>query len=225
MVTVFYVYTLDHELTASTAFTALALFNTFKQALDDLPLITSWLLQANVSMKRVEDFLQQDEVETVPSSVPLEHKTTIGFFDNASFRWETEGDAPPIVSGLNLAFPHGKLSIICGATGSGKTTLLASLLGETHCLSGSAVLPRRANGSSFSGIAYVAQTAWLQNRTIRDNILFGLPYDKERYEKVLFMCALVKDLEILEFGDQTEVGERGITLSGGQKQRYVSSRL
>ncbi|CDS14473.1 hypothetical protein LRAMOSA06642 [Lichtheimia ramosa] len=224
MVTVFYVYTLDHELTASTAFTALALFNTFKQALDDLPLITSWLLQANVSMKRVEDFLQQDEVETVPSSVPLEHKTTIGFFDNASFRWETEGDAPPIVSGLNLAFPHGKLSIICGATGSGKSTLLASLLGETHCLSGSAVLPRRANGSSFSGIAYVAQTAWLQNRTIRDNILFGLPYDKERYEKVLFMCALVRDLEILEFGDQTEVGERGITLSGGQKQRVAIAR-
>ncbi|KAI9266436.1 P-loop containing nucleoside triphosphate hydrolase protein [Phascolomyces articulosus] len=229
MVTVFYVYTLSEPLTASTAFTALALFNTFKQALDDLPFVTSFLLQAYVSMKRVEKFLEEDEVEPAPSSVSLEHKATIGFINNASFTWGNKS-SPPVLRDLNLMFPLRKLSVICGGTGSGKTSLLASLLGETTVLHGSAVLPRKlpslslGTGGAVSGIAYVAQTAWLQNCSIRDNILFGLPYDQERYEKILFMAALTKDLDILEYGDQTEIGERGITLSGGQKQRVAIAR-
>ena len=225
MVTVFYVYTLSNPLTASTAFTALALFNTFKQALDDLPFVTSFLLQAYVSMNRVEEFLSEDEVESTPSSISLEHKTTIGFINNASFTWDNSKSGVPVLQNLNLIFPLRKLSVVCGGTGSGKTSLLASLLGETTTLNGFALLPRKlpslslGTGGAVSGIAYVAQTAWLQNCTIRDNILFGLPYDQKRYEKVLFMTALTKDLEILEYDDQTEVGERGITLSGGQKQR------
>lgn len=102
--------------------------------------------------------------------------------------------------------------------------MIASLLGETYCLSGRAILPRkplsnRIIGGSASGVAYVSQTPWLQNMSIRDNILFGLPYDEERYNKVLYMAALTRDLEILEYGDSTEVGEKGISLSGGQKQR------
>lgn len=231
IVAVFYIYTRTNELTASVAFTALALFNTCKSAVDDLPFITSAVLQAKVSLKRVENFLQEDEVEqdhhhqmAQQSALLQRDPLMIGFTGNASFAWSKSAANKPVLSNLNLSFPRNKLSIVCGPTGSGKTTLLASLLGETYCLSGSATLPRHmmpttGGGGAPSGIAYVAQTVWLRNCSIRDNILFGLPYDQERYEKVLFMTALTRDLEILELGDSTEVGEKGVTLSGGQKQR------
>ena len=77
----------------------------------------------------------------------------------------------------------------------------------------------------FQGsVAYVAQTAWIQNASVRDNILFGSPYNKERYEQVVEACALQQDLQILVAGDQTEIGEKGINLSGGQKQRVALAR-
>lgn len=72
--------------------------------------------------------------------------------------------------------------------------------------------------------AYVAQTAWIQNGTIQENILFGLPMDRQKYQEVIKNCCLEKDLEMMEFGDQTEIGERGINLSGGQKQRIQLAR-
>ena len=72
--------------------------------------------------------------------------------------------------------------------------------------------------------AYVAQTAWIQNGTIRENILFGMPMNSSKYKEVLRVCCLEKDMEMMEFGDQTEIGERGINLSGGQKQRIQLAR-
>ncbi|PPS00035.1 hypothetical protein GOBAR_AA20628 [Gossypium barbadense] len=72
--------------------------------------------------------------------------------------------------------------------------------------------------------AYVAQTSWIQNGTIQENILFGLPMNEEKYKEVIKVCCLEKDLEMMEFGDQTEIGERGINLSGGQKQRIQLAR-
>lgn len=222
MVATFYAYTLDHKLTASTAFTALALFNNFKTALDELPVVISFLLQAGVSLDRVEKFLKEEEVDAPPTTTTTGQ---IGFTENASFSWQEQGT--PQLKDLNLDFPVNQMSIVCGPTGSGKTTLIMSLLGETYCLSGQALLPRKkptCQGGAVSGIAYVAQTAWLQNCSIRENILYGLPFDKERYEKILYMTALTRDLEILEFGDATEVGEKGITLSGGQKQRVAIAR-
>ncbi|KAI7897860.1 uncharacterized protein BX663DRAFT_276584 [Cokeromyces recurvatus] len=250
MVAVFYAYTREYVLTASTAFTALALFNNFKTALDELPVVISFILQANVSIHRIEKFLEEEEVKPatpfssssssylVSYNNNLTAATFVGFINNASFSWNSptnntslDGTVVPHLKNLNISFPLNQLSIICGPTGSGKTTMLASLLGETYCLSGQAILPRKQSnngnnggGGAVSGIAYVAQTAWLQNCSIRDNILFGLPYDEERYEKVLYMTALTRDLDILEFGDATEVGEKGITLSGGQKQRVAIAR-
>ncbi|ORY36010.1 P-loop containing nucleoside triphosphate hydrolase protein, partial [Rhizoclosmatium globosum] len=117
---------------------------------------------------------------------------------------------------LNVNFPVGALSVIVGPTGSGKSSLLQALLGEMKRLQGSSHLP--------ASVAYVAQTSWLQNETIRNNILFGEPYDAVRYDQVIKACALVKDLETLEAGDLTEIGEKGINLSGGQKQRVSLAR-
>ncbi|KAG2218561.1 hypothetical protein INT45_006322 [Circinella minor] len=83
-----------------------------------------------------------------------------------------------------------------------------------------------AIAAAFSNsVAYAAQQPFLLQATIRDNILFGQPYEAERYQKVLWQCALVKDLSILPHGDQTEIGEKGISLSGGQKQRVSLARV
>lgn len=70
-------------------------------------------------------------------------------------------------------------------------------------------------------LAYVSQQAWILNRSLRDNILFGEPYDKDRYEKILDACSLRQDLAQLPAGEMTEIGEKGINLSGGQKQRGI----
>ncbi|KAI8891188.1 P-loop containing nucleoside triphosphate hydrolase protein, partial [Backusella circina FSU 941] len=154
---------------------------------------------------------------------------------------------------VNVEFPNKQLSIICGATGSGKTLLMLSLLGETELLKGSISCPRTPivtrlddiNTPTYinldaipsyrneltpktwilpQSVAYVSQTPWLQNATIKDNILFGLPYLAKRYKETIFQCALTQDLDYLEDGDQTEIGEKGITLSGGQKARVALAR-
>ncbi|KAF9196565.1 hypothetical protein BGZ49_002755 [Haplosporangium sp. Z 27] len=130
---------------------------------------------------------------------------------------------------ISASFPIGQLSLIVGATGSGKSALLLALLGELERLEGQVYMPRLDYGSESanehgSGIAYVSQTAWLQNSTIRENILFGKEFDQERYDAVVEGCALVTDFDILESGDKTEIGEQGITLSGGQKQRVSLAR-
>ncbi|KAI8865339.1 P-loop containing nucleoside triphosphate hydrolase protein, partial [Ramicandelaber brevisporus] len=102
------------------------------------------------------------------------------------------------------------------AVGSGKSSILGALVGEMKRVSGTI---------EFGGtIGYCTQTAWIQNATVRDNILFGQPFDEARYRQVVRVCALERDLQQLPDGDQTEIGERGINLSGGQKQRVNIAR-
>ena len=100
--------------------------------------------------------------------------------------------------------------------GCGKSSLISAMLGETIKEAGSV--------NSSGQVAYVAQQAWIQNSTLKDNILFSQPYDESRYEETVDACALRTDLEILPAGDQTEIGEKGINLSGGQKQRVSLAR-
>ncbi|KAJ3540055.1 hypothetical protein NM688_g6278 [Phlebia brevispora] len=140
---------------------------------------------------------------------------------------------------LSAKFPVGELSLICGKLGSGKTLLLLALLGEADLLAGQIECPRSPPDvlAAFQhgevapedwvvqGVcAYVPQAAWLRNASIRDNILFDLPYVEERYQKTLEVCALLSDLKILEDGDLSEIGEQGINLSGGQKARVSLAR-
>ena len=118
---------------------------------------------------------------------------------------------------ISIKIPVGKLVAIVGPVGSGKSTLLSSIIGEATKVSGSVFI----NGS----IGFASQQPWIQNASIKDNIVFGLDFDEERYLKAIRDSALEKDLEILEDGDLTEIGERGINLSGGQKQRVSLARL
>lgn len=135
-------------------------------------------------------------------------------------------------------FPTGKLSLVIGSTGCGKSSFLHALLGEMDVVSGRVYLPSKVklqaeNYSTvdpefpslyLNKVAYVSQQPFLQHASIRDNILFGLPFDEARYKKTLYQCALIKDMSILTDGDRTEIGEKGISLSGGQKQRVSLAR-
>ncbi|KAG0215811.1 hypothetical protein BGX28_008121 [Mortierella sp. GBA30] len=251
-ITTFFVYTkvAGNALTSGVAYPALALFNVLRAPMDAFPEMLSQCLRAKVSAARIDRFLDEEEVLVYANANAKPRKNLptdpiIGF-KNATFSYagKAEQDAAnaaheagETVSGhhfelkdMNLEFPVGELSVITGPTGSGKTSLLLALLGEINPVKGQAFLPRRDSHDInpvtdlTNGIAYVAQQAWLQNNTIRNNILFGSPFEQRRYDQVVEMCALRRDFEILENGDETEVGERGITLSGGQKQRIALAR-
>lgn len=132
--------------------------------------------------------------------------------ENGNFTWGEE----PVLKNINMRIPKNTLTAVVGSVGSGKSSLVSAFLGEMEKTSG------RVN--SVGSVAYVAQQAWIQNATLKDNILFGLPLDKKRYELIIEACALKPDFEMLPAGDQTEIGEKGINLSGGQKQRVSLAR-
>ena len=123
---------------------------------------------------------------------------------------------PPALRDVDIRIPHGSLTVIVGSVGSGKSSLLSGILGEMKRLRGSVFL----SGS----VGYCHQSAWIQNSSLRNNILFGCPFDQRRYDEVLDVCELRHDISILPAGDATEIGEKGITLSGGQKQRVNLAR-
>jgi len=117
---------------------------------------------------------------------------------------------------INIKIKKNSLTAIVGAVGSGKSSLINAIIGEM----------KKEEGKIIHGgtISYCSQQAWIQNATVRDNILFGKEYDEELYRKVIEYCSLTHDLEIFPDGDMTEIGERGINLSGGQKQRINLAR-
>ncbi|KAH8915903.1 ABC transporter [Atractiella rhizophila] len=125
-------------------------------------------------------------------------------------------DPPMELNNVNLQIPRGQLVAIVGPVGSGKSSLLSALIGEMRRTSGEVI---------FGGnLGFVAQMAWIQNATLRDNITFGRPFDEERYWQAIHDSCLEPDLEMLPNGDQTEIGEKGINLSGGQRQRVNIAR-
>ncbi|KAJ3381657.1 hypothetical protein HDU84_004921 [Entophlyctis sp. JEL0112] len=124
-----------------------------------------------------------------------------------------DGNLSCTLSGINLEVPPGVLVAVVGSVGAGKSSLLSALVGQ---------MKPRGSGTQvvFSGsVGYSPQQPWIMNCSLKDNILFGQPYDEVRYRSVLEACALVKDLEVLIGGDSVEIGEKGINLSGGQKAR------
>ncbi|KAH9924948.1 multidrug resistance-associated ABC transporter [Amylocystis lapponica] len=129
---------------------------------------------------------------------------------------------------ISVVFPEGELTVITGPTASGKTALLMALLGELTTLEGRIIMAKNPSKVDKYGlthsISYAAQSPWLRHQSIKDNILFGYPLDEERYQSVVECCALQTDLDILEDGDATEIGARGVSLSGGQKARVALAR-
>lgn len=134
---------------------------------------------------------------------------------DASFSWN-ESHHSDTLSSITLNISGGELFAVTGAVGSGKSSLLTAILGE---------LPLRNGSVSFRGkVAYVPQIPWVFSGTVRENILFGLPFDEKRFQHVVHVCSLTKDLNDFVNGDVTEIGQRGVTLSGGQKARVGLAR-
>ncbi|KAF9581949.1 hypothetical protein BGW38_000856, partial [Lunasporangiospora selenospora] len=141
---------------------------------------------------------------------------TTGFMPSPSFQPSLERYDEPTLSNINLSLPEGSLTAIVGRVGQGKTSLLSAMIGDMYKWQGTVQV--------VGSIAYVPQQAWIVNATVKDNILFGKPFDQNRYDRVVLASGLEPDFEMLSAGDQTEIGERGINLSGGQKQRVSLAR-
>ncbi|XP_033224446.1 multidrug resistance-associated protein 1 isoform X4 [Belonocnema kinseyi] len=202
-------------LDSSTAFVSLTLFNILRFPLSMLPMMISNVVQASVSVKRINKFMNSEELD--PDNVqhdPNEPYPLV--IEKGSFAWDSEQNDKPVLRNINLKIQEGQLVAIVGTVGSGKSSLISAFLGEMEKLNG------RVN--TKGSIAYVSQQAWIQNATLQDNILFGKPLDKAIYNRVIEACALGPDLKMLPAGDQTEIGEKGINLSGGQKQRVSLAR-
>ncbi|XP_033887090.1 multidrug resistance-associated protein 1-like isoform X3 [Acipenser ruthenus] len=214
----FGVYVLIDErnvLDAQKVFVSMALINILKTPLSLLPFSMSTTMQALVSLKRLGKFLCQEELKS--DSVdrkPLHPAGSSVLVENGTFSWSRDG--APCLKRISVSVARGSLVAVVGHVGSGKSSLLSALLGEMEKKNGRVSL----QGS----VAYVPQQAWIQNATLRDNIVFGQERKERWYQQVVEACALVDDLEILPAGDETEIGEKGLNLSGGQKQRVSLAR-
>lgn len=262
-----------NQLTVSIAFTSIALFGMIRQPLGVIPAWIVQILQTGVALKRIETYLEEDEVDDHVSSIKkgrtpyVDGEDDTLSIENGFFKWNEVPEKPeekPTAKGkshsrtstsssdetttavdsesirsspedhkfelkdISIQFPEGELSVITGPTASGKTALLMALLGEMTTISGKLTIPKNMSNIDENGlmqsISYAAQSPWLRHQSIKDNILFGQPLDEERYNNVIECCALRPDLNILEDGDDTEIGSRGVSLSGGQKARVALAR-
>ncbi|KAI1033692.1 hypothetical protein LB505_008194 [Fusarium chuoi] len=226
---------MNGQLLPSVAFVSIGIFKALEVSLGVLPELITMGVDTFVSLKRIQTYLNGPEMKNT-----LSGGTDVAFED-ASIAWPEDDETPDedrfILRSLNIRFPAGELSVISGKTGTGKSLLLSAILGETDVLEGSVYVPNtiapeerrdaQANLGDWiipGSIAYVGQTPWLESASLRDNILFGLPFVEERYNQVVDVCALKKDLQILTDGDKTELGANGINLSGGQKWRVTLAR-
>ncbi|KAF9066068.1 hypothetical protein BDP27DRAFT_1424214 [Rhodocollybia butyracea] len=223
---------------ASVIYSSMTVFDMLREQMRILFRSLNDTVAGKVSLDRVDDFLKNTELldtftekesgffvpaDAVPDS------QEIGFC-NATFAWSSDADGSLTPSKRkftlriegDLLFKKNCVNLVIGETGSGKTSILMALLSEMHFIPSGPDswynLPRD------EGIAYAAQESWVQNETFRENIVFGSPFDEERYQKVLYQCGLERDLTLFEAGDATEIGEKGLTLSGGQKARVTLAR-
>ncbi|XP_038609802.1 multidrug resistance-associated protein 9 [Tachyglossus aculeatus] len=250
IVLTFIVHTLlKQELTPPVAFSVIAMFNVMKFSIAILPFSVKSAAEANVSLMRLKKILLNQSPPTYIT--PLEDKDNALVVENATLSWEceisrknsqenvspdrkelsqgssqtflqplesedTKPSSPLVLHNINITLKKGKVLGICGNVGSGKSSLISALLGQMWLHDGTVGI----NGT----VAYVSQQAWIFHGNVRENILFGEIYDDERYLHAVRVCGLLPDLEVLPFGDMTEIGERGLNLSGGQKQRISLAR-
>uniref|UniRef100_A0A8C9ZKY6 ATP-binding cassette, sub-family C (CFTR/MRP), member 9 n=1 Tax=Sander lucioperca TaxID=283035 RepID=A0A8C9ZKY6_SANLU len=222
--------------TPSEAFAALALFHILVTPLFLLSTVVRFAVKAMVSVQKLSEFLQSDEIgddswRNGDTSVSMEagkkHLGVVGVNETIFFQLNV-----PLISF------HSQLTMIVGQVGCGKSSLLLAMLGEMQTLGGSvywsyfAEAPCPALSTALDdcdyknrySVAYATQKSWLLNATVEENITFGSPFNKQRYKTVIDACSLQPDIDLLPFGDQTEIGERGINLSGGQRQRICVAR-
>ncbi|KAH3662632.1 hypothetical protein OGAPHI_005884 [Ogataea philodendri] len=229
---------------AANVFSSLALFNILVSHVAFLPIALSTMSDAYVAFRRVQDYLLADEETADPEYHRVDKAPEAVTVDNALFSWEDSvtniadsgsidkespveyekklesssslSDQP--VAGLGpLAFSlhHSEFVVVTGPIGSGKSSLLCALSG---------VMPRLSGSVTVAGKLLLCAQPWIQNATVKDNIVFGSDLDEQLYDEVVFCCGLESDFDMLPAGDMTEIGERGVNLSGGQKARINLAR-
>ncbi|KAL5577348.1 hypothetical protein UlMin_019047 [Ulmus minor] len=206
---------LGGDLTPARAFTSLSLFAVLRTPLNMLPNLLSQVVNANISLQRLEELLLAEDRILLPNP-PLQPEFPAISIKDGNFSWESKVEKPTL-SNINLDIPVGSLVAIVGGTGEGKTSLISAMLGELPAVSDASVVVR-------GSVAYVPQISWIFNATVRENILFGSKFDAAQYLKAIDVTELRHDLDLLPGRDLTEIGERGVNISGGQKQRISMAR-
>uniref|UniRef100_A0A1X7TPR4 ABC transmembrane type-1 domain-containing protein n=1 Tax=Amphimedon queenslandica TaxID=400682 RepID=A0A1X7TPR4_AMPQE len=206
-----------HKITAVKIFVAISLSDILRLPLHHLPMALGYIIQANISQKRICSFLIEEELNSEfndKEDYDESHDNAVSI-TGGLFSWGDERD-DFLLSNIELSFKPGELVAVVGPVGSGKSALISAIIGEMNKLKGSVVLRGR--------VAYVPQIAWILNATVKNNITFGKRFNSDFYNEVVKACTLEADFEILPGGDMTEIGEKGINLSGGQKQRVSLAR-
>uniref|UniRef100_A0A4W2FW02 Multidrug resistance-associated protein 4-like n=1 Tax=Bos indicus x Bos taurus TaxID=30522 RepID=A0A4W2FW02_BOBOX len=206
---------LDNLITASQVFVVVTLFEALRfSSTLYFPLAIEKVSEAVISIRRIKNFLLLDEVSQCYPQLPSDGKTIV---DVQAFTasWEKASETPTL-QGLSFSVRPGELLAVVGPVGAGKSSLLCALLGELP--------PGQGKISMHGRIAYVSQQPWVFPGTVRSNILFGKKYEEDRYEEVIKACALEEDLQLLEDGNLTELGDGGTPLSEGQKARISLAR-
>ncbi|RXN19761.1 ATP-binding cassette sub-family C member 9-like isoform X3 [Labeo rohita] len=220
-----HVYIEEVRLSPARAFASLALFHILVTPLFLLSTVVRFAVKALVSVQKLSEFLQSDEIgddswRNGEMSMSLEVGKKYKYHGDVNDGFFTWGSNLSTLSDINIRIPTGQLTMIVGQVGCGKSSLLLAMLGEMQTISGKVYW---SNKNRYS-VAYAAQKSWLLNATVEENITFGIAFNKQRYKAVIDACSLQPDIDLLPFGDQTEIGERGINLSGGQRQRICVAR-
>ena len=209
----------DKPLSTDLVFPALTLFNLLTFPLTVLPMVITSIVEASVAVGRLTTFFTTDELQE--GSVRATEEPAVHTGDSAvsvrdaTFTWD-KGSGRNVLENINFNANKGELTCVVGQVGSGKSSLLSAFLGDLYKIRGETVVRGR--------IAYAAQSPWIMNASVKENITFGHRWDPHFYEQCINACALVDDFRQLPDGDSTEVGERGISLSGGQKARVALAR-
>ncbi|BBG93937.1 multidrug resistance-associated protein 3 [Prunus dulcis] len=181
----------------------------------NFPELISMITQTKVSIDRIQEFVQEDQMKLIPCHDSKVSNVTV-VLEPGEYAWKTsEQDlkTPTIKITEKIKIMKGSKVAVCGSVGSGKSSLLLSILGEIPKISG-------AGAKVYGTKAYVSQSAWIQTGTIRENVLFGKEMNRGCYEDVLEICALDHDVNTWADGDLTVVGERGMTLSGEKSKEF-----
>ncbi|KAL3102262.1 hypothetical protein niasHS_003671 [Heterodera schachtii] len=203
-------------LTPQIAFVSLTLFNQLRQPMSTVADLISQTVQVSVSNKRLKNFFVAEELEDYVERRPTEKsKENAVEVHSCSLTWDRTLSSPSLKN-LHFEIRRRNLITVVGRVGAGKSSFLLSLLGEMERVYGRVGV--------YGRVAYVPQQPWVQNNSVRGNIIFGSHGDEHFYDKVMSACSLYQDMEILPQGDQTEIGEKGINLSGGQKARISLAR-
>ncbi|KAI7635181.1 ATP-binding cassette glutathione S-conjugate transporter, partial [Hortaea werneckii] len=180
-------------------------------------MVITAIIEASVAVNRLTDYFTAPELQpdAVLRSEPVGTGEESVRIRDATFTWNKDGDRN-VLQDINFSAHKGELSCILGRVGAGKSSFLETMLGDLYKIRGEVVM----RGTS----AYVAQSPWVMNASVRENVVFGYKWDPQFYDRTIKACALIEDFASLPDGDQTEVGERGISLSGGQKARLTLAR-